>query len=126
MTIKELLDRVNTLRPNSYSKDELMVWINRVERRIWYKLIETHERPAGLPAEFAAYDEETDESATVLLAPPMHDEIYQHYLISQIDLYNMEQDQYNIDAMLYNAAWDELASWWNRTYMPVQRVTHFS
>lgn len=124
MTIKELLDRVNTLRPNSYSDAELITWLNRVERRIWQGLVETHERPEGLPESFTAYDTETDES-TVLLAPPEHEEVYQHYLISQVDLYNMEQGHYNNSAMLYNAAWDELAAWWNRSYMPVQRVTHF-
>jgi hypothetical protein len=125
MTIKELLDKVNALRVNSYTKDEMITWINRVERRIWYKLVETHARPVGLPVAFSAYDSETDES-TVLLAPPEHDEVYEHYLISQIALYNMEQDHYNNAALMYNAAWDELAAWWNRTYMPVQRVTHFA
>ena len=125
MTISELLDSVKALRPNSYSDAELITWLNRVERRIWYKLIETHARPEGLPESFTAYSTETDKT-TVLMAPPELDEIYEHYLISQIALYNMEQDHYNNAAMMYNAAWDDLAAWWNRTYMPIQIVTHFA
>lgn len=124
MKLKELLDSVKALRPSGYTDAELIAWLNRIERNIWNTLVITHELPDGMPTELPVYDEDTDDDA-LLLAPLLHDEIYQHYLIMQIDLYNTEYVKYNNSRALYNTAWVELANWWNRNYRPVKKVDGF-
>lgn len=124
MKLKELLDSVKALRPSGYTDAELIAWLNRIERNIWNTLVITHALPDGMPTELPVYDEDTDDDA-LLLAPLLHDEIYQHYLIMQIDLYNTEYVKYNNSRALYNTAWVELANWWNRNYRPVKKVDGF-
>ena len=125
MQIKELMDSVKALRPSGYTDAELLSWINRIERMIWNNLVITHALPDGMVTELPVYDAETEDD-TVLLAPLLHDEVYQHFLIMQIDLYNMEYVKYNNSRALYNTAWTELANWWNRNYRPVKRIDGFS
>lgn len=125
MQIKELMDSVKALRPSGYTDAELLSWINRIERMIWNNLVITHALPDGMTTELPVYDAETEDD-TVLLAPLLHDEVYQHFLIMQIDLYNMEYVKYNNSRALYNTAWTELANWWNRNYRPVKRIAGFN
>lgn len=125
MQIKELLDSVKALRPSAYTDAELIAWINRIERMIWNSLVITHALPDGMVTELPVYDALTDND-TVLLAPLLHDEIYQHFLIMQIDLYNGEYVKYNNSRALYNTAWMGLANWWNRNYRPVKRIDGFT
>ena len=44
----------------------------------------------------------------------------------QIDLYNNELIKYANSRALYNTAWNDLANWWNRNYLPVKRITFFN
>lgn len=125
MQIKELMDSVKALRPSGYTDAEMLSWINRIEQMIWNNLVITHALPDGMVTELPVYDAETEDD-TVLLAPLLHDEIYQHFMIMQIDLFNMEYIKYNNSRALYNTAWTELANWWNRNYRPVKRITGFS
>ena len=125
MTIKELLDSVKALRANTYTDDELTAWLNRLERNVWHNLVVTHARFDGLPEELPVYDALTDDE-TELMIPPLHDEIYIHYLCMQIDLYNNELIKYANSRALYNTAWNDLANWWNRNYLPVKRITFFN
>ena len=93
MTIKELLDSVKALRANTYTDAELTAWLNRLERNVWHNLVVTHARFDGLPEELPVYDALTDDE-TRTDDPPLHDEIYIHYLCMQIDLYNNELIKY--------------------------------
>ena len=124
MKFKELLDSVKALRPSGYTDDELIDWLNKIERNIWNTLVITHALPDGMPTELPVYDSHTDDDAR-LIAPLLHDEVYRHFLIMQIDLFNLEYVKYNNSRALYTAAWVEMANWWNRNFRPVKRVDGF-
>ena len=44
MTAGEILDRVDALRPNSYSPEQKLRWLRRLDGQILLELLETHER----------------------------------------------------------------------------------
>lgn len=122
MTIKQAQDKLTALKPHAYSAAETVAWLNAVEGRIFAEIIQTHANDDEIA--FAGYTTSTTDS-TALIAPEPYDELYLYYLMTQVDLHNAEYDKYNNSAALFNAAWDAFARFWNREFMPVQRVTHF-
>ena len=120
MTIQQVISKVDELRPNQYTNEMKVKWLTQIDGLVWEVIVKTHERPEGLREEFTGYDEErmTEE----LLAPDVWAAVYEWWLYAQMDLANMELQKYENDMAMYNTAWRELEAWWNRTYMPVQRV----
>lgn len=70
------------------------------------------------------YDSDTDQG-TVLLVKDPYSMVYVYWLMTKIDLQNLEMDKYNSDRALFENAYDTMHDWWNRTYMPVQRNRQF-
>ena len=122
MTIKQAQDKLTALKPHAYSAAEVVDWLSKIEGRVYAEIIQTHENPDEIT--FAGYTTATADT-TVLIAPAPYDELYLYYLMTQVDLHNLEYDKYNNSAALFNAAYDAFARFWNREVMPVQRVTHF-
>lgn len=122
MTIDQLTKRLMALKPHTFTAGEVMEWIANAEGMFYADCVQTHDNPDSLAYE--GYTAETPDS-TELLAPSPYDEFYLYYLMAQVDLHNLEYDKYNNSAALFNAAKRDLLAFWNRTYMPVQRVTHW-
>ena len=94
-------------------------WLNEVDQTIFKELVKTHEY--GTELVFGGYDR-TDESgadSVVLLAPEPYSQLYVYYLCAQIDMQNQEFDLYQNNAALYNKAYSDYASYYNRKIMPV-------
>lgn len=86
-------------------------------------LEEVRDAIAGcIPKEAQApeYNEQTD-PGTALIVPDPYAMLYVYWLMTKIDLQNLEMDKYNNDRALFETAYDTMHDWWNRTYMPVQR-----
>ena len=122
MTIAQAKDKLQALKPHAYEASQVVDWLSRVEGRVFTELIRTHANDALIT--FAGYTDATPVD-TLLIAPEPYDELYLYGLMTQVDLYNQELDKYNNSAALFNQAWHALAAFWNRTYLPVQSVTHF-
>ena len=115
MTAGEAIRRSDALRPNQYSTEQKLRWLETLEGQIRRELYETHETPEGqaLPEEGAVTQD------TVLLAPfPYDGELYTAFLFTQIDLHNAEIGKYNQSAALLASAWRQLADHVNRTRAP--------
>lgn len=116
MTLKQVLDSLQRLKPHTYDRADLLAWLDCVEQRIWHEVIQTHENPEGLA--FAGYGADTPDT-TALLAPAPYDELYLFYLMTQVDLHNLEYDKYNNSGALFNAAYQDFANYWNRARKPL-------
>lgn len=122
MTIGEVLRKVDMIKPNRFTKEQKIDWINEIERQLWFDVVSTHENPKGI--RLREYDVNSDPDI-VLIAPPPYDEVYQLYVQCQIDLGNMEIAKYNNDRVLFNNALMTFRDYWNRRFMPIQRVEGF-
>lgn len=122
MTIMECLERVDTLRPNAYTKAEKLAWINALEVRLYTEVVLQHEGWDGIA--LAPYTEDTPDDTLLMFKPP-HDEMYLYYLLSMIALFNGELLKYQNDHQLFNEAYKQAAAAYTRQVMPRQRVTHF-
>lgn len=115
MTIMEAINRIDTIKPNSYSQSEKMKWLSTLDGIIKNQIIDTHEGAESVL--FAGYTEETN-LTTTLLVPAPYDDIYLYWLESRVDYWNGETGRYNNSISMYNATYSEYEKYYNRTHMP--------
>lgn len=115
MTIMEAINRIDSLKPNTYSQVEKIRVLSTLDGIIKEKIIDTHEGAEAVV--FEGYAEETN-LTTNLLVPAPYDEIYLYWLESKINYWNGETGKFNNSIAMYNAAYTEFESHYNRTHMP--------
>lgn len=139
MTIREAIDRTDTLKPNQYPDELKIQWLSELDNRIYNDLFLTHEdnpyetptTPSDVPnlnTPLEDSDDEetptlsfpyTDDSVTLLAESP-YDVLYPSYLKAKIDELNEETTRYANSAATYNSQYQDYARWYNRTHMPIQ------
>ena len=122
MTIREAINRVDDLKFNTYSDNDKVAWLNRLDNSVKNLIIDTHE--GWEKVNFTGYGDSTDMD-TVLLVPAPFDEVYLRWLEAQIDYHNGEFDKFNASIIMYNTAFDAYANFYNRNHMPRSRGTRF-
>lgn len=116
MTILEAINKIDSLKPNSYSQPEKLGWLSNIENRIHTEILKTHE---PVPEEaFVPFDESTPLD-TVLTAPSPYDELYIYWLAAQIDMWNRETASYNNSIIMFSNAYTDYANYYNREHRPV-------
>ena len=113
MTIKEIIDKTDTLKPNQYSAADKMDWLSDLDGRVMKEVILRHEYVGEMP-EFSRY---TDPSAELLVGEPYLD-LYLYYLLAQIDFYNAEYGRYNNSSAAFNQAYSDFSRNYHRTHRP--------
>lgn len=115
MKIIEAIDQIDSLKHNTYSRRDKILWLSRLDSMVKRLIIDTHED--GEFISFAGYDEAEDTDIDLLVPAPF-DEIYLRWLEAQIDYANGEYGKYNNSILMYQAAYDAYANYYNRTHMP--------
>ena len=122
MTIIEAINRVDTIKPNSYGQTEKIRWLSELDGIIKNEIFDTHE--GGENISFSGYTEDTALD-TVLLVPAPYDDIYIHYMEMRIDYANNEYGKYNNSMVMYNTAYSAFERYYNRNHMPISRGQRF-
>ena len=118
MTLIEAINRIDTLKPNTYTPETKVYWLSKLDGIIFNKIIKTHE--GAETDEFKGYLDETPMD-TKLIVPAPYDDIYIKWLESQIDYANGEYDKFNNSIVAYNDAYAEFERHYNRTHMPIAK-----
>lgn len=133
MKITEIISRVDMLRPNQINDDVKREWLSEVEMLLINEVILTHELPEWVAVSEVykkfcetngrdmLFDTETD--CELLIPAPYGKDIYFWWLVSKIDLIEGDSEGYLNDSQTYNNACLTYKDWYNRTYMPKQKVT---
>ena len=122
MKIIEAINRIDSLKHNTYSNNEKVAWLSRLDSMVKRLIIDTHED--GEDITFTGYDDTTDPE-TELLVPAPFDEMYLRWLEAQIDYTNGEYDKYNNSILMYQTAYDGYANYYNRNHMPKGKKMKF-
>ncbi|MGN1016431.1 MAG: hypothetical protein ACI4PL_05505 [Faecousia sp.] len=109
MTLGEIIDRVDRLRYNTFSREEKLGWLLQLEYTVKRNILDTHE--GGLPFS-------QPEANAPTLAPEDFAGMYLKWLEAQIDLYSGELERYNASISLFNTEYAAFESWYNRTFPP--------
>ena len=114
MTINEAIDGIDELKPNKYTQEQKIKWLNRIDGLLKEQVIDTHEGGEGIK-KIDYIDAPLD---TELIVPAPYDEIYTNYLAMKIDFANGDFKKYNNSAYMYNQSLEEYRAWYNRTHIP--------
>ncbi len=122
MTINEAITQIDNLKGNTYSTEDKINWLSRVDAMIKRNVIDTHVNKENL--QFSGYNDITDLD-TVLLVPEPFDELYIRYLEAQIDYSNGEYAKYNNSIMMFNSSYEAYAAYYNKENTPVNQGSRF-
>jgi hypothetical protein len=114
MKIIEAINRIDSLKHNTYTQSEKVAWLSEVDLDVAKNVIATHE---GDENNFTGYDDSTD-LQTELLIPAPYDKAYLLWMEAQIHYYNGEYDKYNNAMDMFYEAFDGFKKYYNRTHMP--------
>lgn len=112
----DIIRRVDEKRPNSISIDQKVVWLARCDHLIWDDVIATHH--GGECMKPFRGEIEADAEYRCMMVREPYEEMYEYYLMAQIDLTNGDTDHYNNDTLLYNDALKMFSRWWHRSHLP--------
>ena len=107
-TLQQALTRIDAICPNAWNETAKLLWLNECESMIQTRILGT------APEQCITYDADTDRS-TKLLVPAPFDRLYVYYVIAMCDYAAHETAHYTDSMMLFNAALDEYAKWYQRT-----------
>lgn len=122
MTIIEAISRTDALKQNTYSQEQKVAWLNKLDGMVKRHIIDTHHGGDGIT--FTGYTDETP-TDTELLVPEPYTDMYQRWLEAQIDLANGEYRKYNASITLFNTEYQVYASDYHRNHMPVEHGKRF-
>ena len=122
MTIQDAIDRTDSLKYNTYTNDEKIAWLSKLDAMVKQLIIDTHE--GGEDIVFAGYDASTD-MGKELIVPEPYDEMYILWLQAKIDLANCEYDKYNASITMFNTEYEAFESYYNRNHMPLSDGSRF-
>ena len=115
MTIIEAITQIDSLKHNTYSQEQKVQWLSRLDSMVKRLIIDAHE--GGDDVVFTEYGDSTDLHTDMLIPSPF-DEMYLRWLESQIDYTNGEYGKYNNAILMFNTSWKEYQNYYNRTHMP--------
>jgi hypothetical protein len=115
MTIMDVINRIDNLKPNRYDQSEKIKWLSTLDDRIMNDIIATHDGSEGI--EHNGYTDETSLTTELLVHSP-YDEMYLYWLEAQIDYWNGEYAKYNNSVDMFNTAYTAFANHYNRNHMP--------
>ena len=123
MKISEVIAKLDGLKPNAFTLEDKIGWIDELEWRIKRKIVDTHE--VIEPVEFDGYAGE-ESMEQVLIAPAPWDIVYLRWLECMVDYYNGESARFANSRILFNDAYAGFSAWYNRTHKPVKvRMKYF-
>lgn len=122
MTIKDAIKRIDELLHNTYSQENKITWLSRVDHMVYNHIVKTHEGAEDIS--FSGYNETTDID-TVLLVPEPYSELYIRWLESQIHYANGEYGKYNNAVIMFNTEYESYANYYNRNNMPTNKGKRF-
>lgn len=112
MTIQELFDYVDAVRPNSYGNHTKMVWVNEIEGAVQTEIM-------GIaPSDVTKYENNVDPHTTLMVSAP-HAKLYAWYVIAMIDLVTMGNAAFENSQKVFQKFWDEYARWYLRTHRKI-------
>ena len=114
-TLKQIIERVDSVKPNAFTVEEKLEELNALEGRIALEVF----LMAPVEAERFRYAWPEDQDVAPLVKPP-YDNIYPLWLESRIDAMNGEYNRYSDSMAIFNDAWSDFACWFAQRYDPAE------
>lgn len=106
MTLREVIEFVDDVKPNAFPVKVKVKWLEQLDRHIAAEVLVWN------PADLKKLSYSEDETDVELLADPPYDDIYAMWLEAQIDLANGEYNKYQNTMQVYNAYYGSFVVWY--------------
>lgn len=100
MTPNKAIEIVDSLKPNSYSEEDKLRWINELDGMVQRLVFQNDED------KIKQYVYPDDMDKKLLILPPF-DDVYTLFLEAKIDYHNREYANYNNSATMFEAQYSE-------------------
>ena len=114
LTVEEILQAVDDLKPNSFSREDKVAWLRAFDGQIRRELVATHRGGEDLPS-----PEQGQEDRFLLVPEPYGRDLYLTYLENRMDHYNGDTGRYNNSLDQLSGAYTAFARWYHRTHLPL-------
>lgn len=111
MTLDQVIQMADSIKPNAFPANAKTEWVNECEG-----MVQTQVMLFAIE-EVITYDYERDKSKELLVLPP-HSKIYWAYVCAMIDFANGEYDKYANSMQMFNAFFGEYMRWFAKVYRP--------
>lgn len=98
MTPNKAIEIIDRLKPNSYTDEDKLRWINELDGTVQLKVFQQNEVTPY------AYPDDMDKE---LLITAPYEDVYITFLESKIDYYNREYGNYNNSATMFDSQFSE-------------------
>lgn len=115
MKIREVIERVDTIKPNAFPAQAKLDCLNALEGRLAASVFLL--APAEIRRLKYSWPEDKE---TELLVDAPHDDIYLLWLQAKIDEWNGEYNKYTNTMAIYNEHYGTFLRWFAQLYDPVQ------
>lgn len=104
MTMNEVIEHVEGVKPSAFSDNDKYRWINTLEGMISEQVHGT---------EPVVYDLPADADMPLLVAAP-YDDLYILYVMAMIDFHNREYNDYNNTMLMFQERLEQYKVWYIR------------
>ena len=119
VTIQDILDEVQEIKPNTLSEALAIKYLSRLDLQLWEELLSWHDGIDDYYTHMFDVDAEGNETSKLpysaktntLLVPYEYAALYVDYLVMKIDLINNDLQRYNNSAINFSAMLDSFASY---------------
>lgn len=111
MTVSQVIERVDEVKPNAFSNYTKTIWLNEIEGMVQTEIFLLN------PVDVVQYEYGKDKDRELLVSPP-HDKLYPAYLEARIDFANGEYSRYQNSVQLFNSFYGEFMRWYANIYRP--------
>lgn len=104
MTMNQVIEYVDGVKPNAYGEDDKYRWINTLEGLIAREVHGDNAPSYNLP----------DDADVPLMVPSPYDELYSLYVMAMIDFHNREYNEYNNTILMFQERLEQYKVWYIR------------
>jgi len=109
MTVRQILNTIDNLRPNNTDEETKLGWIEILEKKIAEHMTRYGEREVSVSAL-------TPQQDVLLQSEYLY--MYAYYAVAMIDLMNQDISMYNNSSTYFNDAFENWQKKWRRENMP--------
>ena len=111
MRIAEVLRLADSVKPNAFSEEAKLSWLNEAEGLVQTEVM-------LLATDEVIVYRWPEDAETELLVKPPHDKLYTAYLYAMIDFANGEYNKYQNTMQIFNAHFGEFMRYFAERYRP--------
>ncbi len=115
VTLEEVLEGIDSLKPNSFSREEKVGWLSALDGQIFREIIAVHE---GAVAPSLPYDPNRG-NCRLLVSEPYGRELYLAFLENTMDHYNGDTLRFNNSLERFAALYNNFFRRYHSDHLPL-------